>query len=91
MGIMPSLDDFAAEVRSHLWVLDIEPAFQIGEHVARFMWAPYTAELQSLNAGNVRLALSAHNQLVRTVEYPMDEASAKLVADGIIALLEPEG
>ena len=90
MGGILSFDSFAAEVRAHLCVLEIEPAFKIDAEIARFMWPPYTAELQLLDHSHVMVAFSAHGQLVRTVEYVMDTASAKLVADGIIAVFEPD-
>ncbi len=90
MGEALSFEAFAIEARSHLWVLNIEPAFQLDDDVARFMSPPYHAELELISAGPVRLALSAHGQLVRTVEYQINDAAAKSIADGIIAIFEPE-
>jgi len=57
------LSSFASLVREHLWVLDVEPAFQAGPRNARFMWQQNVAELQRLDAANVRLLLSSHGQL----------------------------
>jgi hypothetical protein len=91
MGALLKFDAFATEVRGHLWVLEIEPAFQLRRDVARFMWPPYAAELALLDEEHVRVALSSSGQLVRTVQYVMDAASARLIADGIIAMFEPEG
>ncbi|HEV2738695.1 MAG TPA: hypothetical protein VGU66_08965 [Candidatus Elarobacter sp.] len=85
-----SFESFAIEVRSHQWVLKIEPAFQLEDDVARFMWPPYKAELELIAVGRVRVALSVEGQLVRTVEYDMSDASAKLIADGIMAVFEPD-
>jgi hypothetical protein len=90
MGDLLSFDSFVAEARSHLWAMEIEPAFQTQLDIARFMWPPYSAELQPLDATHVRLAMSVSGKLARTVEYQMDSASARLVADGIMALFEPE-
>jgi hypothetical protein len=90
MGEILSFDAFAAEVRSHLWVLEIEPAFQLSAGVARFMWPPNIAELQFVDDRRVRVAFSQHGELLRTVEYAMDKATAKLVAEGITAVFEPE-
>ncbi|HEY5021082.1 MAG TPA: hypothetical protein VII30_01210 [Gemmatimonadaceae bacterium] len=84
------LASFANSVREHLWVLDIEPAFQAGKGIVRFMWRQKVAELQPLDPANVRLLLSSHGQLVRTIDLAMTEASVRLVADGIIAVFEPE-
>ena len=81
---------FATKVREQLWPLEIEPAFALHDHIARFMWPPYLAVLEELSSRSVRVALSAHGQLVRTVEFQMDELSARLIADGIIALFEPD-
>jgi hypothetical protein len=89
MGAQLEFDAFAIEVRALLWVLEIEPAFQLAPQRARFMWAPYTAELQTIDDAHVRLGLIAHGELVRTIEYPMDDRSTRHVADGIIALFEP--
>jgi hypothetical protein len=88
-GLLP-FHAFATAVRDHLWVLEIEPAFQMTEKVMRFMWPPYVAELEQLDEGLVRVALSSHGQLVRTIGYVTDVASAKLVADGIIAIFQPD-
>jgi hypothetical protein len=81
---------FANSVREHLWVLDVEPAFHAGPGLARFMWRQRVAELQPLDSANVRLLLSSHGQLVRTIDIAITEASVRLVADGIIAVFEPE-
>jgi hypothetical protein len=85
-------DQFVREVREQLWVLVIEPAFSINDNGdrARFMWPPYHAEVERLNPVTVRLALSAHGELIRTIELPMTAQSAKLAADGIIAVFEPD-
>jgi hypothetical protein len=54
-------------------------------------WAdPFRAVLEPIGTERVRLLLSANDQLVRTVEYEMDETFARLAADGIMALFEPE-
>jgi hypothetical protein len=90
MGAVLEFDAFVTEVREHLWVLEVEPAFQLNPSVARFMWPPYTAELEPLNATDVRVALSFAGQLVRTIQYVMDAPSARLAAEGIVALFEPE-
>jgi hypothetical protein len=91
MGEVLEFGAFATEVRGHLWVLKIEPAFQLERGIARFMWSPFTAELEPLSEEHVQLSISASGQLVRTVQYAMDMASVRLVADGISAIFEPNG
>jgi hypothetical protein len=90
MGVQMSFSSFATAVREHLWVLEVEPAYSLSERVARFMWSPYGADLEPLDSKNVRFLLSAHGELVRTIDLPMTQESVRQVADGIIAVFEPD-
>ena len=82
-------DAFVAAVREPLCVLDIEPAFQAkaGEW-ARFMWPPFLAELHYIDDSTVRLSLSMHSELIRTVALPATDDAAWLCWNGIVALFE---
>jgi hypothetical protein len=90
MGVLPTFDSFVTEVRERLWVLEVEPAFAWAPDKARFMWPPYVAELEPLSPDVVRLGLSSEGELIRTIELPMDQSSAQIAADGIIAVFEPD-
>jgi hypothetical protein len=85
-----TFDAFATRVREHLWVLQTEPAFRLDGQFARFMWLANIAELQPLTPTSLRLSLSSHGELIRTVELPMTEEAVRLAADGIIAVFEPD-
>lgn len=88
MGVR-SFDDFVLAVREPLEVLEVEPAFQHkpGE-VGRFMWPPYCAELHPVDASHVRLSISAHDELIRTVELPLTDDAVWLCWNGIVAIFE---
>ncbi len=88
MGVL-DFDAFVFAVREPLCVLDVEPAFQIqpGES-ARFMWPPYLAELHPVDASHVRVAISAHGELIRTVELPLTDDAVWLCWNGIVAIFE---
>lgn len=89
MGVQMTFDDFAAAVREPLCVLDVEPAYQHkhGE-VARFMQPPYLAELHPVDETHVRLSISAHGELIRTVELPLADDAVWLCWTGIVAIFE---
>ncbi len=91
MGVPMDFAAFANSVREHLWVLETEPAFRLESDSALFMWRADVAELQLLDHSNLRMSLSSNGALIRTIELPMSASSVKLVADGIIAVFEPEG
>lgn len=76
-------------VREPLAVLDVEPAFQhrLGEF-ARFMQPPYLAELHPLDASHVRLSISVHDELLRTVGLPLTQDAVSLCWNGIVAIFE---
>jgi hypothetical protein len=88
MGVPMTFNEFVSLVREPLATLRTEPAFQLDGEVARFMWPPYVAELQVIDAANVRLALSAHGELIRTVELPLTKDAAWLAWNGIVAIFE---
>jgi hypothetical protein len=90
MGVQQlSFDDFVLAVREPLCVLDVEPAFQHKhDEVARFMQPPFTAELHPIDASHVRLAISAHGELIRTVELPLTADGAWICWNGIVAMFE---
>ena len=90
MGVL-EFDDFVLAVREPLCVLDIDPPFQHqpGE-VARFMWPPHLAELHLVDASHVRLSISAHGELIRTVELPLTDDAVWLCWNGIVAIFETE-
>ncbi len=90
MGVL-QFDDFVALVRDPLCILPVEPAYQhaSGES-ARFMWPPHVAELQVIDASNVRLSLFAHGELIRTVELPMTDDAAWIAWNGIVAIFETD-
>jgi hypothetical protein len=52
------------------------------------MQSPFTAELHPIDASHVRLSISAHGELIRTVELPLSEDGAWLCWNGIVAVFE---
>ncbi|HEX3464241.1 MAG TPA: hypothetical protein VHS78_09375 [Candidatus Elarobacter sp.] len=82
-------DEFVIRVREPLEVLDVEPAFEHkpGE-VARYLWPPYRAELHPVDASYVRLSISAHDELIRTVELPLTDDAVWICWNGIVAIFE---
>jgi hypothetical protein len=88
MGVSMRFTEFVSLVREPLSTLTTEPAFQFDGEVARFMWPPYAAELQVIDARNVRLALSAYGELIRAVELPLTKDAAWLAWNGIVAIFE---
>jgi hypothetical protein len=83
-----SFDQFVRMVREPLCVLDVEPAFRLENDRARFMWPPYIAELEAIDDLNLRFSVSAHGELLRTVELPMTSDAAWLAWNGIVAIFE---
>jgi hypothetical protein len=91
MGADLRFDDFVLSVREPLCVLDVEPAFQHKQgESARFIWPPFIAELDAIDESSVRLSLSAHGELIRTVELPLTADAAWLAWNGIAAVFESE-
>jgi len=84
-----SFDGFVRAVREPLCVLDVEPAFQHQRGAfARFMQPPYLAELHPIDESHVRLSLSAHGELFKTVLLPLTDDAAWLAWNGIVAIFE---
>lgn len=82
-------DGFVRAVREPLCALDVEPAFKHEYGVfARFMQPPYLAELHPIDGFQVRLSISAHDELIKTVVLPLTEDAAWLAWNGIIAVFE---
>lgn len=81
-------DDFASRVREGLEILPVEPAFQRLADVVRFTARPYLAELHLIDEGRARLSLSAHGELLKTIELPMTSDAAWLAVNGIAAVFE---
>lgn len=90
MGVQQlEFDHFVLAVREPLSVLDVEPAFQHRhDEVARFMQPPYLAELHPIDTSHVRLSISAHGEILRTVELPMTEDGAWIAWNGVVAIFE---
>jgi hypothetical protein len=82
-------DAFVHAVREPLCVLDVEPAFkhEYGAF-ARFMQSPYLAELHPIDEHQVRLSISAHGEMIKTVELPLTDDAAWLAWNGIVAIFE---
>lgn len=90
MGVQQlGFDDFVLMVRESLSVLDAEPAFQHQRNeVARFMQPPYMAELHLIDTSHVRLSISAHGEILRSVELTMTKDGAWIAWNGIVAIFE---
>jgi hypothetical protein len=89
-GVPLQFDHFAYSVREGLEILDVEPAFQRTDDAVRFMWPPYLAEVQAIDDKHARLSLSAHGELLRTIELPMTQDAAWLAVNGIAAVFEAD-
>jgi hypothetical protein len=82
-------DEFVRAVREPLCVLDVEPAFKYEpDAFARFIQHPYLAELHQIDASHVRFSISAHNEIIKTVELPLTDDAAWLAWNGIVAIFE---
>lgn len=84
-----TFEDFVALVREPLVILDVEPAFQHKDgECARFMRPPLIAELQLLTPSTARLSISAHGELIRTIELPLTHDAVWLAWNGIVAIFD---